>query len=439
MPPSAMPPIATPSVLLRSRRFLPLFVAQTLGALVDNLFKNALVVLVIFSATGGGQTLVAAAGGVFILPYALFSALAGQLADKYDKARLIRIAKLCEVALMGVAGAGFLTGSVVLLFVVLFGLGVQATFFGPLKYAVLPDHLAPGELVGGNARIEAGTFGGILAGTIAGGAIILLPHGAVLVSACGLALSMLGAAAAFAMLPAPSSAPGLVVGWNPWRETLVLVAQARGQRGVWLAIMGLSWFWVVGATLLAEFPVLARDRFGADGHVVTLLLAMFATGVGVGSAAVAALLKGEVSARHVPWAALLLSVFIADFAWVTAGVTPESGWTGVSAMLHAPMAWRALADLFLIAACGGAFSVPLYSILQEWSEPAFRARTIAANNVMNACFIVAGAGAIALLDAAGMSAPAVLAVTAVLNLPVVVLMVRLRGCRSPHGGTICAS
>jgi acyl-[acyl-carrier-protein]-phospholipid O-acyltransferase/long-chain-fatty-acid--[acyl-carrier-protein] ligase len=414
-----------PAKLLRSRRFLPLFLAQTLGALNDNMFKNALVVLVIFSAAGGGPAMVAAAGGVFILPYALFSALAGQLADKYDKSRLIRLTKLCEVALMVLAALGFLTGSLALLFAVLFGLGVQATFFGPLKYGILPDHLGERELVDGNARIEAGTFGGILAGTIAGGAIILLPHGAELVSVAGLLVAVAGAVAGFAVPPARAASRGLVIGWNPWRQTIDLIAQARTRRGVWLAIRGLSWFWTVGATMLTEFPVLARDRFAADGHVVTLLLAMFATGVGVGSWLVARLLQGEVSARHVPFAALLLSVFIADFAWVCAGVSPATGWTGVGAMLQAPRAWRALADLFLIAMCGGAFSVPLYAILQEWSDPARRARVIAANNVLNAGFIVLGAVAIAVLDAAGVSAPGVLAITAGLNLVVAAMICRL--------------
>jgi MFS family permease len=409
---------------LRSRRFLPLFLTQTLGALNDNLFKNALVVLVIFSATGGGPAMVAAAGGVFILPYALFSALAGQLADKYDKARLIRLTKLCEVALMVAAAVGFLSGSVALLFAVLFGLGVQATFFGPLKYGILPDHLAERELVDGNARIEAGTFGGILAGTIVGGAIILLPHGAALVSAAGLLVALAGAAAGFAVPPARAAAPDLAIGWNPWRQTIDLVAQARTQRGVWPAILGLSWFWTVGATLLTEFPVLARDRFAADGHVVTLLLAMFATGVGAGSWLIARLLRGEVSARHVPLAALLLTIFIADFAWVCMGVSPDTGWSDVPAMLRAPRAWRALADLFLIAMCGGAFSVPLYAILQERSPPAWRARMIAANNVVNAAFIVGGAVAVAALDALGVPAPGVLAMTAALNLAVTVVIQR---------------
>ena len=418
--PQILPP-APQAPLLASRRLLPLFIAQTLGALNDNLFKNAMVVLLVFSMAGGGPVLVALAGGVFILPYLLFSAVAGTLADRNDKSRLIRITKLLEVGLAGVAAAAFLLGSVPLLFLVLFGLGVQATFFSPLKYGILPDHLHENELVAGNGWIEAGTFGGILIGTIAGGALILLPHGALIVSAGALAVASAGAVAAFAVPPAPARAPDLPLGWNIPRETATLLRQARGNRPVWLAILGLSWFWTLGSIFLAEFPVLARDRFAANPQVITLMLAMFAIGVGVGSVLTARMLKGEVSARYVPFAILLLSVFAADFAWATWPVGPATGWHSVGALLRDWHGWRMLADLFGVALCGGAFSVPLYAIIQEWSDPALRSRMVAANNVVNAAFMVVGAVAIAGGQAAGMLPPAVLAVTAGLNLVAAVI------------------
>lgn len=421
--------------LLLSPRFLPLFLTQLLGALNDNLFKNALVVYAILHAGGVGPLLVAAAGGVFILPFALFSATAGQLADRCDKSRLIRAAKLFEIALMLLAGIGFLTGQIGFLMVVLFGLGAQATFFGPLKYGILPDHLRPDEIVAGNARIEAGTFAGILIGTIAGGLLILPRHGPGLVASGCVLIALLGAAAGFRVPSAPAAAPELRLGWNIARETAALLRHARANRPVWLAMLGLSWFWTLGATFLAEFPVLAERNFAASGPVITLLLTMFALGVGAGSMLVSRLLRGDISARFAPVAAVLLSLFAADFAGTLLGVGPASGWHDVGAILAAPRGWRALADLFLVAACGGVFSVPLYAIVQEWSDPPHRARMIAANNVLNAACMVAGAAVLAGLAAAGMGAPAILMLASVLNLGVAIAAWRVLR-RSPGSPTV---
>lgn len=411
--------------LLLSARLLPLFITQLLGALNDNLFKNALVVYAIFHVNSAGPMLVAAAGGVFIAPFALFSAAAGQLADRYDKSRLIRATKLWEVALMLLAAVGFLTGGIGFLMTVLFGLGVQATFFGPLKYGILPDHLRPHEIVAGNAWIEAGTFVGILAGTIAGGLLILPRAGPAFVSAACIGAALLGLTAAFRVPRAPPAAPDLRIGWNVARETAALLRHARAERPVWLAVLGLSWFWTLGATFLAEFPVLAERQFAADGHVITLLLAMFSLGVGAGSMLVSRLLRGEISARYAPAAAVALSVFTADFAWTCWRVGPASGWHHAGDLLVAPRAWLALADLFLVAVCGGVFSVPLYAIVQEWSAPGHRARMIAANNVVNAAAMVAGAAVIAGLSAAGLGAPAILLIAAALNLVVAVIAWRV--------------
>ena len=403
------------TALLRTRRFLPLFLTQALGALNDNLFKNALVVLVVFRMAEGGPALVALAGGVFILPYALFSSLAGQLADRFDKSRLIRITKLFEAALMALAAWGFLTAQVPALFAVLFGLGVQAAFFGPLKYGILPDHLAEDELVRGNALIEAGTFGAILAGTIAGGALIGLRSGPEIVAVAGLAVAALGVVAAFMVPPAAPADPGLRLGWNVARETWRLLRAARANPPVWLSILGLSWFWTVGATFLAEFPVMAKQDFHADNTVVTLLLAGFAVGVGAGSILAGRLLRGEISARHVPPAALLLSLFTFGFAYL-AGQPGASQWSTPAAMLGSPDGAAALTCLLGAAACGGVFSVPLYAIMQDRAAKAQRARMIAANNVLNAASMVAGAGVIAGLAALGVRPASVLMAMGGLNL-----------------------
>ena len=408
--------------LLRSRRLAPLLVTQTLGAINDNLFKNALVVLVLFQATSGGAAMVAAAGGVFIFPYVLLSATAGQIADRFEKQRTIVWVKVAELGLMVLAAIGFWLGSLPVLFAVLFGLGIQATFFSPLKYSILPNHLAESELVSGNGLVEAGTFLGILIGTIAGGALFVLPNGPLIVSVAGLLIAGGGIASALFIPTARSDAPDLRVGWNLGRETTQLVSAARGNRPVWLCLLGISWFWVVGATLLAELPTLVRDDIGADAHVVTLMLTFFSVGVGAGSLLCARILKGEVTARHVPFAAIGLSVFIWDFAHSIGHV---HGLPDVQAVLSSLAGWRMLIDLLLLSACGGLYSVPLYAIIQEQSAPAERARMIAANNVVNALAMAAAAAVTALLALVGVTPVTILLVTAVANFAVALWIVRI--------------
>lgn len=410
--------------LLLSRRLGPLCLTQTCGAFNDNLVKNAMVVLAIFKLNAGGAGLAALAGALFIAPYALLSATAGQLADRFDKSRLIQITKAAEVLLMALAAYAFLSNSVPGLLAVLFGLGVQATMFGPLKYAILPDHLRGDELVAGNGLIEASTFLAILAGTVAGGALALFDAGPAIVGASGVAVSLLGLAAAFGIPAAPAADHTLHIGWNILRETASVTRQAAQNRPVWLSILGLSWFWAIGATLLAELPTIARDALGAEGQVITLLLTMFAVGVGVGSLLCARLLHGEVSARLVPFAAIGITLFTWDFG---AAVIHGSALhlTTVAAVLASLTGWRMLADLLLLATCGGLYSVPLYAIVQQQSQPSHRARTIAANNIANAALMVLGAGFVAAFAAFGVSPPHVLQIAAVINLAVALWIVRL--------------
>ncbi len=410
------------SALLRSPRFLPLFVTQGLGAVNDNLFKNALVVLALYRLAHVGPILVALAGGVFILPYALFSAPAGQLADAREKSRLIRLTKFWELFLALLAAVGFLTGSFTVLMLVLFGFGAQATFFSPLKYGILPDHLAEAELVAGNGLIEAGTFVGILAGTVAGGALIIMPGGPVLVAVAAVALALFGIFSAYRIPRAPAAAPGLRPDWNVARQTAMLIGLARRDPPVWFAILAISWFWSIGAILLAEFPTIAHDALHANGRVVTLMLAVFTVGVGVGSLVCARLLHGVASTRFVAWAGFGVSIFTGDFA-ITAMRAPPL--PDVGAVLRAVAGWHMLVDLLLLAICGGIYSVPLYVMLQERAEAAFRSRMIAANNVMNAAGGVIGAGLTAGLYAAGMSGAAILVAAAVGNFVVSVWILRV--------------
>ena len=409
--------------LLTSRRLAPLLATQTLGAVNDNLFKNALVVLILFrAASTQGPVLVAIAGGVFILPYVILSATAGQIADRFEKSRTILLVKAAEVALMLLAAAGYWLESTPLLFAVLFGLGAQSTFFGPLKYGILPDHLARDELVAGNGLVEAGTFLGILAGTIAGSALFVLDRGPLIVSALGLAIAAAGVASAAFIPAAPSRAAGLRIDWNIAAETGRLLAAARTNRPVWLSLLGLSWFWTIGSIVLAELPTLVRDDLGAQAPVFTLMLAFFSVGIGAGSVICGRLLHGEVSARLVPFAAIGLSLFLWDFA---RAVPHAHGLATPMAVLESFAGWRMLIDLTLLAVCGGIYSVPLYALMQARSEPGQISRMIAANNVVNAAGIVAGAAVIAGLAALGMSPAGILLLAAALNLLVAFWIVRI--------------
>ncbi len=417
-------PKAETMSLLASRRLGPLCLTQTCGAFNDNLVKNAMVVLAIFKLGAGGAGLAALAGALFIAPYALLSATAGQLADRFDKSRLIRVTKAAEVVLMAGAAAAFLANSVPALLAVLFGLGVQATMFGPLKYGILPDHLRDEELVAGNGLIEASTFLAILAGTVAGGALVLLDAGPAIVGGFGVCVSLIGLASAFGIPKAPAADRSLRIGWNILRESVSVTRQAAANQPVWLSILGLSWFWAIGATLLAEFPSVVQDSLGAQGQVVTLLLTTFAIGIGIGSMLCARLLHGEVSARYVPFAALGITLFTWDFGSAVSGAGGLH-LTTVAAVLRSPSGWRMLADLLLLATCGGLYSVPLYAIVQEKSQPSHRARMIAANNIVNAGMMVLGAIFVAAAAAVHVRTPHVLQAAAVANLAVALWIVGL--------------
>jgi MFS family permease len=418
---------SSPIGLLATRRLGPLVLTQACGALNDNLVKNAMVVLALFTLDLGGAGLSALAGALFIAPYILVSATAGKIADRVSKTRLILLYKAAEVVLMLAAAAAFLTESVPALLVVLFGLGLQSALFGPVKYGILPELLGSRELVAGNGAVEATTFLAIVFGTVAGGALILASHGTLLVGVVGLALAGVGLISALRIPAQPAADASLRVGWNLFAETARVLGAARRVRPIWLALLGVSWFWTMGATLMTEFPVLGRDTLGSDGTVLTLLLTVFAVGVGVGSIGCAYLLKGRLSVRLVPWAALGISLFCADLAWAAWLAQADGGLASAWAVASSGHGWRMMADLFLLAMCGGAFSVPLYAVMQHTAARAERSRMVGANNVMNALFMVAGAAAAAGLAAAGLDAPAVLLVAAGANLLVVAWLWRVLG------------
>ena len=416
--------------LLVRRRFLPLFVTQSLGALNDNVFKNALVILVTYRiaerAGLNSQIMATLAAGLFILPFFLFSATAGQIADRFEKSRLIALIKACEIAFMAMAAIGFLAENTYFLLGVLFLMGVHSTFFGPLKYSILPAHLAENELLGGNGLIEAGTFLAILVGTIAGGLLILNDGGVILVSAAMVAVALAGFMSSLFIPRAPAAAPDLRIGVNILRETWNIMAYTAERRDVFLSMLGISWFWLVGATFLSQFPTFAKDTLRADEQVVTLFLATFSVGIGVGSLLCNRLLKSEISAKYVPFGALGMAVFSIDLYFASLNGEPAPGTLlGVVSFLSGLTGWRISADLMLIAVCGGLYIVPLYAILQTRTEAAHRSRVIAGNNVLNALFMVIAAAATTAMLVFGFSVPDVFLTIAIADLAVAAYICKL--------------
>ncbi len=405
--------------LLKQKRFAPFFATQFLGAFNDNLFKNALVVLLTFQAarwtTLRPELLANLAAGIFILPFFLFSATAGQLADKYDKAMLARLVKVLEMSIMGVAAAGFFLTSLPVLMGALFLLGCHSTLFGPVKYAILPQHLREEELVGGNALIEAGTFVAILIGTLAGGLLAGSVAHPVWIAVGGFVVALAGYLTSRGIPAAPAPAPELKVNLNPLSETWRNIAFARENRTVFLSILGISWFWLYGALFLAQFPAYGKFVLGGGESSVTLLLATFTVGIGVGS-----MLCERMSGKHVeiglvPFGSIGLTLFGLDLYFASptglAGAAPHE----LLALLAMPAVWRVLFDLLMLGMFGGFFIVPMYALVQLRSSPEHRARIIAANNILNALFMVVGALGAAALLGEGLSIPALFGLGALLN------------------------
>ena len=416
--------------LLRTRRFLPLLVTQFLGAFNDNVFKNALVMLItyVLAVRSGfdSRVLVVAAGGVFILPFFLFSATAGQLADKYDKAWLTRYIKVAEIVIMLGAALAFWMGSVTLLMLVLLLMGTQSTFFGPIKFGILPDHLEEDELVAGNALIETGTLLAILGGTLLGGLAIMAQGGVALVSTLVILIAIAGWLTSREIPATQAASPNLVVGLNPLTETWAMLKVAGEDRVIFLCILGISWFWALGSTFLSLFPALAKDLIGADEGVVTLFLIAFSVGIALGALLCNRLLKGAIHATYVTLGSIGLSLFALDLYFSARGLTPSGDeLIGVSAFLAEPGSWRLLIDMVLLAVSGGLYLVPLQAMLQHHSPAGHRARNIAANNVVNALFMVGAAAASAGLLGARVDIPGLFLVLALVNAVVAVYILRL--------------
>jgi 1-acyl-sn-glycerol-3-phosphate acyltransferase len=425
--------------LLSQRRFAPFFLAQALGAFNDNVFKQALVILVTVKAVGlssDERSLWAnLASALFILPFFLFSATAGQWAEKYEKARSIRRIKLLEIVIAVLAAVGFWLDSLPFLLGVLFLLGAQSTLFGPIKYAILPQALKPEELTGGNGLVETGTFLAILVGTIFGGVLISeYENGPLLASLAVIAIAVVGYVAARFVPDAPATAPDLAIDRNPFRATLSTLATLKGQRAVLNSVLGISWFFFFGALFLAQLPKYALDVLGGDATVIPLLLTLFSLGIGLGSLLCETLSRRTVEIGLVPLGAIGMTVFGIDL-WlaqpqasvhaleVAAGSANALDWR---AFLAAEGSVRIAIDLALIGVFGGFFIVPLFALVQQRAPREQLSRVIAANNIVNALFIVIAAGlAVLLLGPVGLSIPELFLVTAALNAVVAIYIFSL--------------
>jgi len=405
--------------LLSQRRFAPFFWTQFFGAFNDNLFKTALMVILTFDALSwtslNPSTLTNLIPGLFILPYVVFSATAGQIADKFEKAGLARFVKWLELAIMGVAALGWTTHTLWLLIAAVVGMGVHSTLFGPVKYAYLPQRLKPEELVGGNGLIEMGTFVGILLGEILGAVLVVhKPFGIELVAGATVAVAVIGLIASYRVPHTPAPEPELKISWNPLAESIRNIGFSRKNRVVFLSMLGNSWFWFYGALILAQFPVYAKDYLHGDHNVFVLLLTVFSLGIGAGSLLCERLSGHKVEIGLVPFGSIGLSVFGVDLYFASQAYANTTLVDAFSFMaLHGTP--RILFDIVMIGVFGGFFIVPLFALIQTRCDPKHISRTIAGMNILNALFMVAAAGVAIVLLGQGFTIPQLFLITAILN------------------------
>lgn len=417
--------MSSPIYLLKTRRFAPLFGTQFLGAFNDNLFKNTLAVILTFQAaewTSISSALLAPLiGAIFILPFFLFSGLAGELADKYDKARIARIVKVWEIFLMVIATVGFATHSFTTLLIVVFGMGMHSTLFGPIKYSIIPQHMGENELISANALVESGTFAAILLGTLMGGIVSGIPNGGVIAGIAAIGVALMGYAFSRYIPSAPSLLPQMPFSLNLFTQTFNTLRLAYQNRIVFLAILAISWFWLYGALLLSQFPSFVQTVLMGDETTVTILLSLFTVGIGIGSILCERLSHHSIRPSLVVVGAIGMGLSGIDFA-----LTAQH-FTAAGEIYSNPQFFHILFDLTLIGVFGGLYSVPLYALMQGRSEAHSRSRIIAANNILNALFMVSGAVVTMILLEGGWNIPDILLMIAVATLFVAgVIIVKLK-------------
>jgi 1-acyl-sn-glycerol-3-phosphate acyltransferase len=404
--------------LLKQRRFAPFFWTQFAGAANDNIFKFAFTVMVTYQLSVSWLPPAMAGlviGALFILPFLLFSATSGQLTDKYEKTRIIRWVKNLEVLIMLIAAGGFVQANVPVLLACTFLMGLHSTLFGPVKFAYLPQVLSERELTGGNGMIEMGTFVAILAGNIVGGVLVAMPGvGAGYVALVCVAAAVLGRVVAQFIPPAPATDPGLRINWNPFTETWKNLKLAHGNTVVFRSLLGISWMWFFGAVFLSQFPSFAKDVLHGSSNVASLLLVVFSIGIATGSLLCEVLSRRHVEIGLVPLGAIGMSVFALDLYFASRALAPAPE-LSVAQFVAIAAHWRVMLDLFLLSLFAGLYSVPMYALIQLRSVPTHRARIIAANNILNALFMIASSLIVGALLGAGFSIPQVFLFTALAN------------------------
>ncbi|MEM6490200.1 MAG: MFS transporter [Pseudomonadota bacterium] len=415
--------------LLGTRRFLPLFMVQFLGAFNDQVYQKAFVALVTYRLADQMETPIAMLGviasALFILPFAIVTPTAGQIADRLDKARLMRWVKAWEIVVMGLAVIGYHTQNIYFLYFVLFLMGAQSAMFAPIKYSVLPQYLAPRELIGGNGLVQGSTFLAIIFGTILGNELILTDQGVTVVSAVVVAVAVIGFVSSLFAPPAPP-APGVArppVDWVFPRAIWRLMQRVAGNRPAFRTLFFISWFWFLGATFLSLLPAYAKEVLGADEGVLTVLLAAFSVGVAIGALLSERLSRGRSLIALPPYGALGMGVMAIELWFATPG-DPPAELMDRATFFADPAGWRVLVDFVLISACAGAYVTPLNAILQQTAEPSARAQYIAASNVIDSSFIVASAAVVGVLVALGLRADGVLAVLTASGIPMAFLVAR---------------
>ncbi len=404
--------------LLKQRRFAPFFWTQFSGAANDNVFKFAFTVMVTYQLSVSWLPPAMAGlviGALFILPFLLFSATAGQLTDKYDKTAMIRFVKNLEIGIMLMAAFGFSTDNIAVLLLCTFLMGLHSTLFGPVKFAYLPQVLSERELTGGNGMVEMGTFVAILLGNIAGGLLVAIPEvGHRDVAIACVALALVGRVIAGYIPAAPATDPGLKINWNPISETWRNLKLAHGNLVVFRSLLGISWMWFFGAVFLSQFPSLAKEVLHGNEQVASALLVVFSIGIGTGSLLCEVLSKRHVEIGLVPLGAIGMSIFAIDLYFASRGL-PASEIMGLGAFLAQPAHWRVLADLGALSLFAGLYSVPMYALIQLRSQPTHRARIIAANNILNALFMIASSVIAGLLLKSNFTIPQIFLFTGLAN------------------------
>jgi 1-acyl-sn-glycerol-3-phosphate acyltransferase len=404
--------------LLRQRRFAPFFWTQFAGAANDNLFKFAFTVMVTYQLQVSWMPPAMAGlviGALFILPFLLFSATSGQLTDKFDKTFMIRLVKNLEIGIMALAAFGFWNSNAPVLLACTFLMGLHSTLFGPVKFALLPQVLDERELTGGNGMVEMGTFVAILLGNVAGGLIVATPEvGRHHVAIACLLLALAGRAVAQFIPAAPATDPGLKINWNPVSETWRNLKLAHGNLVVFRSLLGISWMWFFGAVFLSQFPSFAKEVLHGNEQVASLLLVVFSIGIGVGSLLCEVLSRRHVEIGLVPLGAIGMSVFAIDLYFASRGLPAATELT-LRQFIALPAHWRVMADLGLLSLFAGLYSVPMYALIQLRSQPTHRARIIAANNILNALFMIASSVIAGLLLGAGLSIPQIFLLVGLAN------------------------